>query len=216
MVRDAAEVEAAICCCMLPGEANATKALHVTKSLMCSMRHTWNHWYLSTGTVFESEDTQAKAGHWNYSWPNKRNKRTNVPRTALIPSICIRTEAAISESKNRRSIQLSQLPTAGPGEGRNKGFGLFQHTTCQGVKVMQKHTASQNSFHLTHCDALALFQYRLTVGGWQLTGTAQQAINQPAMLFSCTNKWNIDIGTSGTRRLIVHSYSCHQDQFNIQ
>lgn len=84
--------------------------------------------------------------------------------------------------------------------------------------------SSLDSFHLTHCDAPA-HSFRLTVGGWQLTGAVHQAINQAAILsfyvfYYRINMWNINnmssSGISDVRWLIVCSYSCHQDKLKIQ
>lgn len=53
----------------------------------------------------------------------KQKTRTNVHRAAAMPSKCIRTEAATSEGKTKQgNTELSQMPTAGPGEGRSKGI----------------------------------------------------------------------------------------------
>lgn len=73
-----------------------------------------------------------------------------------MPMKCTGTEAVTYEEEKQRSTQLSQMPTAGRQGGRNKGFAVFQLTTCQCVKSDAETLNDSNSFHLTHCGALSL------------------------------------------------------------
>lgn len=84
------------------------------------------------------------------------------------------------KKKIKISTQLSQLPTADGGKGRNMGFAMFELTNCQCVKVMWKHAKRKvfSSESLWCIDVFSLStpstQSKQILSRRQLTGTVHR------------------------------------------
>lgn len=106
---------------------------------------------------------------WSFRWPYKRYKKTNVPRSALMPSNCIRTEAATFEDNNKETFSCHSCQKQHQEREGTRDLPCFSSPP---VNVSKWCTSIQqlDSFHLTHCDAPALSFYT----GWQYADDSWQ------------------------------------------
>lgn len=112
-----------VCCCVLPGEANAAQTL----CLVTDICVTWSR--ARSADIWAQELSLKVKCQYKYQLcdnkcSNKRNKGTSVPRTAPCP-VAERTEAQPLKGKNKEAFSRHSCQQQDQGKEGTRGFAMF-------------------------------------------------------------------------------------------